>query len=161
MAQKQLKSRLKGKPSHSAAANKGLSQIVAELDQETKGIRLPKFRPGDTVKVHVRIVEGDKQRIQVYEGVVIREKNDGNGRSFTVRKISNGVGVERSFVRRSPKIAKVEVVQAGRVRRSKLYYLRELEGRAARVDRNLKAHRAAMAEAAEMKKAEAATDKSE
>ncbi|OFZ82965.1 MAG: 50S ribosomal protein L19 [Bdellovibrionales bacterium RIFOXYD1_FULL_44_7] len=96
---------------------------------------LAKFEPGDTVRVHVRIKEGEKERIQVYEGVVIGKSNKGASKSFTVRKISHGVGVERVFLETSPKVAKVEVVQEGRVRRAKLYYLRELEGKAARVER--------------------------
>ncbi|OFZ79264.1 MAG: 50S ribosomal protein L19 [Bdellovibrionales bacterium RIFOXYD1_FULL_53_11] len=97
------------------------------------------FSSGDTVKVHVRIKEGDKERIQIYEGVVISKNNRGASKSFTVRKISHGVGVERVFLESSPKVAKVEIVQEGKVRRSKLYYLRALEGKAARIERDVDA----------------------
>ncbi|HLA64793.1 MAG TPA: 50S ribosomal protein L19 [Rhodothermales bacterium] len=93
----------------------------------------PAFGPGDTVSVHVRVVEGNKERIQRYEGVVIAIKGSGATRTFTVRKISNGVGVERIFPYASPKVAKVEVVRFGDVRRAKLYYLRALRGKAARI----------------------------
>ena len=92
----------------------------------------PSFAPGDTVRVHVRVIEGDKERIQLYEGVVIAIQN-GAARSFTVRKLSNGVGVERIFPFASPRIARVELVREGRVRRAKLYYLRGLRGKAARI----------------------------
>ena len=94
---------------------------------------IPEFAPGDTVSVHVRVIEGDKERIQKYQGVVISFKGSGSNRSFTVRKISNGVGVERIFPYNSPKIAKLDVVRRGRVRRAKLYYLRNLRGKAARI----------------------------
>ena len=94
---------------------------------------LPEFAPGDTVNVHVRVIEGDKERIQQYQGVVIRIKGSGASRTFTVRKVSNGVGVERIFPIHSPKIARIERVRQGRVRRAKLYYLRGLRGKAARI----------------------------
>ncbi len=94
---------------------------------------LPDFRPGDTVKVHVRVVEGNRQRIQVFQGVVIRRQNGGLRETFTVRKVSFGVGVERTFPVHSPSIAKIEVVARGAVRRAKLYYLRDRVGRAAKV----------------------------
>ena len=94
---------------------------------------LPAFDSGDTVRVHVRVIEGDKERIQIFEGVVIGIQNGGTAESFTVRKISNGVGVERIFPFASPRIATVEVVRYGRVRRAKLYYLRGLRGKAARI----------------------------
>jgi large subunit ribosomal protein L19 len=87
---------------------------------------VPVFNPGDTVNVHVRVIEGDKERIQQFQGVVIGKRGAGMSATFTVRKISNGVGVERIFPIHSPRIAKVDVVKAGRVRRAKLYYLREL-----------------------------------
>jgi large subunit ribosomal protein L19 len=93
----------------------------------------PEFRPGDTVKVHVKIVEGNKERIQVFEGVVIAIKHGGMDKTFTVRKNSWGVGVERTFFINSPKIGKIEVSRKGHVRRAKLYYLRELAGKAARI----------------------------
>jgi large subunit ribosomal protein L19 len=94
---------------------------------------LPAFRPGDTVKVHVRVVEGNRERVQVFQGVVIRRSGGGVRETFTVRKISFGVGVERTFPLHSPSIAKLEVLQRGRVRRAKLYYLRDLRGRKARI----------------------------
>lgn len=94
---------------------------------------LPTFRPGDTVKVHVRVVEGNRERVQVFQGVVIRRSGGGLRETFTVRKISFGVGVERTFPLHSPSIAKLEVVQRGRVRRAKLYYLRDLRGKKARI----------------------------
>jgi len=94
---------------------------------------LPPFRPGDTVRVHVNITEGDKQRIQVFEGVVIRRRGHGPSATFTVRKVSYGIGVERIFPMHSPVIDRVEVITRGRVRRGKLYYLRNLKGKAARI----------------------------
>jgi large subunit ribosomal protein L19 len=103
------------------------------IEKEHINIDIPDFQPGDTIKVHSKIIEGDKQRIQVFEGVVIGRKGGGSRASFTVRKISYGVGVERIFPLHSPKIAKIEVVRKGRVRRAKLYYLRKLRGKAARI----------------------------
>ncbi len=94
---------------------------------------LPAFRPGDTVKVHVRVVEAGRERIQVFQGVVIRRQNGGLHETFTVRKISFGVGVERTFPVHSPSIGRIEVVTRGKVRRAKLYYLRELRGKKARI----------------------------
>jgi large subunit ribosomal protein L19 len=94
---------------------------------------IPEFRPGDTVKVHVRVVEGNRERLQVFQGVVIRRSGGGLRETFTVRKISFGVGVERTFPVHSPSIAKLEIVQRGRVRRAKLYYLRDLRGKKARI----------------------------
>jgi large subunit ribosomal protein L19 len=93
----------------------------------------PDFRPGDTVKVHVRVVEGNRERVQVFQGVVIRRSGGGARETFTVRKISFGVGVERTFPLHSPSISKLEIVQRGRVRRAKLYYLRDLRGKKARI----------------------------
>jgi large subunit ribosomal protein L19 len=95
---------------------------------------VPEFRAGDTVKIHVRVSEGDKQRIQLFQGVVISRKGDGTRESFTVRKISGGVGVERVFPLNAPVVDKIEVVRRGRVRRAKLYYLRNLRGKAARIE---------------------------
>jgi large subunit ribosomal protein L19 len=95
---------------------------------------LPDFRSGDTVRVHVRVVEGEKERIQVFQGVVIGRKGGGTRETFAVRKISGGVAVERIFPLHSPTIAKLEVVRQGRVRRAKLYYLRTLRGKAARIN---------------------------
>jgi large subunit ribosomal protein L19 len=94
---------------------------------------LPDLRPGDTVKVHVRVVEGNRERVQVFQGVVIRRSGGGIRETFTVRKISFGVGVERTFPLHSPSISKLEIVQRGRVRRAKLYYLRDLRGKKARI----------------------------
>ncbi len=91
------------------------------------------FVPGDTVRIHVKVVEGEKERTQVFEGVVIRKRGEGARASFTVRRISYGVGVERTFPLHSPRVEKVDVVRHGQVRRSKLYYLRELTGKAARL----------------------------
>jgi large subunit ribosomal protein L19 len=102
-----------------------------ELAQMKKNI--PPFKPGDTVKVQVKIVEGDKSRIQAFQGVVIARQNGGVRESFTVRKISNGVGVERSFPLHSPTVEAIEVITRGQVRRAKLYYLRKLRGKAARI----------------------------
>jgi large subunit ribosomal protein L19 len=107
---------------------------------------LPEFRPGDTVKVHVRVVEGNRERIQVFQGVVIRRQGGGLRETFTVRKISFGVGVERTFPVHSPSIGKLEVVQKGRVRRAKLYYLRELRGKRARIRERREVRGAAPAE---------------
>ncbi|HKI04539.1 MAG TPA: 50S ribosomal protein L19 [Thermoanaerobaculia bacterium] len=94
----------------------------------------PEFLPGDTVRVHVRVVEGDKHRIQVFQGVVIARRGGGTRETFTVRKISGGIGVERIFPNNSPNVDKIEVIRRGRVRRAKLYYLRNLRGKAARID---------------------------
>lgn len=104
---------------------------ILEFEQMKKNI--PAFKTGDTVKVHVKIVEGDKQRIQAYQGVVICRQNGGLRESFTVRKISNGIGVERSFPLHSPSVDAIEVITRGHVRRAKLYYLRKLRGKAARI----------------------------
>ena len=119
---------------------------------------LPDLRPGDTVKVHVRVVEGNRERVQVFQGVVIRRSGGGIRETFTVRKISFGVGVERTFPLHSPSISKLELVQRGRVRRAKLYYLRDLRGKKARIkERRIDdAKLAAMEEAAERAAAEAA-----
>ncbi len=95
--------------------------------------QMPKFSPGDTVKVYFKVIEGSRERIQVFEGTVIKQNGTGLGESFTVRRVSYGVGVERSFPINSPKIEKVEIVRRGRVRRAKLYYLRKLRGKAARI----------------------------
>ena len=94
---------------------------------------IPEFRTGDTLDVHVRVIEGDKERIQVFQGVCIKRNGGGINESFTVRKISNGVGVERIFPLHSPRLAKIEVKKRGKVRRAKLYYLRNLRGKAARI----------------------------
>ena len=108
-----------------------LPQIEALEAKQAR--QLPPFRVGDTVRVHYRITEGEKERIQVFQGVVIRRSGGGLGRTFAVRKVSGGIGVERIFPSSSPNIDKLEVVSSGRVRRSRLYYLRELQGKKARL----------------------------
>jgi large subunit ribosomal protein L19 len=119
----------------------------------------PEFRPGDTVKVHVRVVEAGRERIQVFQGVVIRRQGGGLQETFTVRKISFGVGVERTFPLHSPSIAKLEVVSRGHVRRAKLYYLRELRGKKARIrERRLGEEELAAIAAAEAERAAAGSD---
>jgi large subunit ribosomal protein L19 len=106
---------------------------IAELEQAQVRDDIPEFRPGDTLKVHVRVKEGNRSRIQVFQGVVIRRQGGGIRETFTVRKISYGVGVERTFPVHSPSIDHIETVTRGKVRRAKLYYLRELRGKAARI----------------------------
>lgn len=103
------------------------------LDAKSLRSDIPAFRPGDTLKVHVRVIEGSRERVQVFKGVVIRRQGGGIRETFTVRKISFGVGVERTFPVHSPNIAKIEVDKRGDVRRAKLYYLRELRGKAAKI----------------------------
>jgi large subunit ribosomal protein L19 len=103
------------------------------LDADSLRTDIPEFRPGDTVKVHVRVVEGNRSRIQVFQGVVIRRQGGGIRETFTVRKVSFGVGVERTFPVHTPVVEKIEVVTRGDVRRAKLYYLRELRGKAAKI----------------------------
>lgn len=110
-----------------------MSNVIAQIEKRYQRQDNPEFRAGDLVRVHVRIKEGEKERIQVFEGNVIGINGGGARESFTVRKISNGVGVERIFPIHSPRVAKIEVVSFGRVRRAKLYYLRDLRGKAARV----------------------------
>ena len=107
--------------------------LLDKIDLEQMRFDIPEFRPGDTVKVHIRIIEGNKERVQVFQGVVIRRKRGTMNATFTVRKISHGVGVEKTFALHSPRIDKIEVVTLGRVRRSRLYYLRERRGKAARI----------------------------
>lgn len=104
-----------------------------EIEKASLRNDLPPFRPGDTVRVHVRVSEGDKERIQVFEGVVLRRRGSGNSETFTVRKVSYGVGVERIFPVQSPMVARVEIKARGHVRRARLYYLRELRGKKARL----------------------------
>jgi large subunit ribosomal protein L19 len=103
------------------------------LDAQSQRVDVPDFRPGDTLKVSVRVVEGTRSRIQVFQGVVIRRQGDGLRETFTVRKVSFGVGVERTFPIHTPVIDKIEVVTRGDVRRAKLYYLRNLRGKAAKI----------------------------
>ena len=107
--------------------------LLAKVLNANKRTDVPEFRPGDTIRVHVRIKEGDKERLQAFEGTVIARKNSGMGETITVRKISFGQGVERIFPIQAPVIDHIDVVRTGRVRRAKLYYLRGLKGKAARL----------------------------
>ncbi|MHA6529283.1 50S ribosomal protein L19 [Paenibacillus sp. BAC0078] len=107
--------------------------ILQAITQEQLRKDIPSFRPGDTLKVHVKVIEGTRERIQLFEGVVVKRRGGGISETFTVRKISYGVGVERTFPINSPKIEKIEVARRGKVRRAKLYYLRDLRGKAARI----------------------------
>jgi len=107
--------------------------LIQEIEKAAMRADVPDFRPGDTLKVHVRVTEGNRSRIQVFQGVVIRRQGGGIRETFTVRKVSYGVGVERTFPVHSPSIEKIEVVTRGDVRRAKLYYLRNLRGKAARI----------------------------
>ena len=107
--------------------------VLNAVDEPFLRDDIPRFQPGDTVKVHLRVVEGNKERIQVFEGVVIGRRGSRTNATFTVRKISNSVGVERIFPLHSPNIERIEVSRRGKVRRAKLYYLRDLRGKAARI----------------------------
>ena len=107
--------------------------IISVLEQEQLRADIPAFRAGDTVRVHVKVVEGSRERIQVFEGVVINRQGGSVRETFTVRRIASGVGVERTFPLHSPRLAKIEVIRRGVVRRAKLYYLRNLTGKAARI----------------------------
>jgi large subunit ribosomal protein L19 len=107
--------------------------IVRELESQQSKKEIPDLRPGETVRVHVKVVEGEKERTQIFEGIVIALSGAGNRATFTVRKVSYGVGVERIFPLHSPRIDKVEVISRGKVRRAKLYYLRQRSGKAARL----------------------------
>ena len=106
---------------------------IEQLEKENIRLDLPNFSPGDTVKVHVKIKEGEKERIQAFQGVVISKRKGSSNATFTVRKVSYGIGVERIFPLHSPIIDKVEILTRGRVRRAKIYYLRKLRGKAARI----------------------------
>src|SRR5215216_4659474 len=111
-----------------------VAQLIRSLESEQFKANVPEFGPGDTVRVHAKVVEGNRERIQVFEGVVIRRRSGGVNENFTVRRIaSHGIGVERTFLIHSPRIEKIEVVRNGLVRRAKLYYLRDLTGKAARI----------------------------
>ncbi len=107
--------------------------VIKDIEREQVRLDLPDFLPGDTINVHVRIIEGNKERIQIFRGVVISKRGGIHNGSFTVRKISHGVGVERIFLLNSPSISRVEILTRGRVRRAKIYYLRKLRGKAARI----------------------------
>lgn len=110
-----------------------MNPIINKIDQEQMRFDHPEFRPGDNVKVHIRIIEGSKERIQIFQGVVIKRKRGDMDASYTVRKVSHGVGVEKTFALHNPRIEKIELVSRGRVRRSRLFYLRERRGKAARI----------------------------
>lgn len=110
-----------------------MNKVIEDLERSAMRKDIPEFAPGDSVRVYVKIREGDKERLQAFEGVVIARKHGGLRETFTVRKVSYGVGVERTFPLHSPRIDRIEVVTKGRVRRAKLYYLRELSGKAARI----------------------------
>ena len=112
--------------------------LINSLDQEQLKTNIPAFQPGDTIKVHVKVIEGTRERIQVFEGVVIRRRGGGLGETFTVRRVSYGVGVERTFPLHTPKIEKIEVTKRGIVRRARLYYLRALRGKKARIKERIK-----------------------
>ena len=107
--------------------------IIENLENEQMRVDIPDFKPGDTIKVHARIKEGDKERIQIFQGFVIRKRKGKTGATFTVRKVSYGIGVERIFPLHSPTIDKIEIVSRGKVRRGRLYYMRGLRGKAARI----------------------------
>jgi large subunit ribosomal protein L19 len=110
-----------------------MATVIQEIEKEQLKAEIADFGVGDTVKVHVRIVEGGKERIQVFEGIVIAKRHDAARETFTVRKISHGIGVERTFLLHSPKVAKIDVVRRGMVRRAKLFYLRDKVGKATRI----------------------------
>lgn len=110
-----------------------MSTIIQEIEKEQVKAEKPEFGVGDTVRVHVRVIEGGKERIQVFEGIVIAKRHDSNRETFIVRKISHGIGVERTFLLNSPRVAKVEAIRRGKVRRAKLFYLRDKIGKAARI----------------------------
>ncbi len=125
--------------------------LMENINKQQMKTDIPEFRPGDQVRVHAKITEGEKQRIQIFEGVVIKRKGGSIQEMFTVRKVSNGIGVERIFPLHSPMIEKIEVKQRGKVRRSKLYYLRDLSGRSARIEENKDHYVKAAADAAAAK----------
>lgn len=110
-----------------------MSTAIDRINQEQMRQDIPDFRPGDTVAVHIRIVEGNKERIQIFQGVVLKYSRGTMDASFTVRKVSHGVGVEKTFPLHNPRVEKIELVTRGRVRRSRLYYLRSRRGKAARI----------------------------
>jgi large subunit ribosomal protein L19 len=111
-----------------------IMNFEAEITKESKRSDIPSFAPGDTVRVYVRIIEGDKERLQAFEGHVLKKRGSGINSSFTVRKVSNGIGVERIFPMHSPTIDRIEVIRRGKVRKAKLYYLRQRKGKSARIE---------------------------
>lgn len=110
-----------------------VNPLITKITESQLRNDIPDFRAGDSVRVHARIVEGSRERIQIFEGVVIKRRGEGISETYTVRKISNGIGVERTFPLHTPRVDKIEVTRHGRVRRAKLYYLRALHGKAARI----------------------------
>ncbi|MDK6233054.1 50S ribosomal protein L19 [Aerococcus sanguinicola] len=110
-----------------------MSKLIEAITNEQLRSDIPDFRPGDTVRVHAKVVEGDRERIQLFEGVVIKRRGQGISETYTVRKISSGVGVERTFPVHTPRVDQIEVIRQGKVRRAKLYYLRDRHGKAARI----------------------------
>ena len=110
-----------------------VNPLIAKITESQLRNDIPDFRAGDSVRVHARIVEGSRERIQIFEGVVIKRRGEGISETYTVRKISNGIGVERTYPLHTPRVDKIEVTRHGRVRRAKLYYLRALHGKAARI----------------------------
>lgn len=140
MAQKVVKRKSRTKAHYDPSS--GLTAVVESIEAPMLRSDLPDFTAGDTVKVHVKIREGDKSRIQIFEGVVLKRSNRGAGKSFTVRKVAHGVGVERVFLETSPIVSKVDLITRGRVRRSKIYYLRGLQGKAAKIDRDVRTNAA-------------------
>lgn len=151
MAQKLIKSKSRTKARYDNS--RGLSKTVESIESSVIRSDLPEFKTGDTIKVHVKIKEGEKERLQAFEGTVIKKGNHGAGRSFIVRKMSHGVGVERIFLFSSPSIGKIDVVSKGKTRRSKLYYIRGLEGKAAKIERDVQTNESAAASAAAKSKA--------
>ena len=111
-----------------------MNKLIQDIEKARMTREIPEFRPGDTITVQVKVVEGDRERVQAFEGVVIARSNRGFNSSFTVRKISHGEGVERTFQAHSPSISEISVKRRGSVRRAKLYYLRDLSGKAARIE---------------------------
>ena len=112
-----------------------MADLIKIVEQEFAKVRqsIPDFKPGDTINVHVKIKEGNKERVQQFQGTVIQRRGEGNGESFTVRKVSNGIGVERIFPIVSPSLDKIEILKKGKVRRAKLYYMKGRQGKAARI----------------------------
>ncbi|MDA8096672.1 MAG: 50S ribosomal protein L19 [Desulforudis sp.] len=108
-------------------------QMIRSVEEEQMKTNIPSFRAGDTVRVHVKVVEGERERTQMFEGVVIRRRGSGLSETFTVRRVSYGVGVERTFPIHSPRVEKIDVLRRGKVRRARLFYLRKLRGKAARI----------------------------
>ncbi len=110
-----------------------MDEIIRKIEQDHMRYDIPDFRAGDTISVHIRLIEGEKERIQVFKGTVLRVRGSGTNRTFTVRKVSGGIGVERTFPIHSPSIEKIEVLDRGKVHQSRIYYLRKLKGKAARI----------------------------